>query len=383
MNQRYYSLDVFRGATVALMILVNNPGNWGNIYTPFEHAEWHGCTPTDLVFPFFLFAVGNALAFVMPRLHERGTGYFLRKVFVRTLWIFGLGLFLNWWPFIMWKDDHLVFKVWENIRVLNVLQRIALCYFFASLIVYFFKTKAALVISATILLGYWALCYFLGAANEPYSLAGYFGTAVDKSVLGVSHMYKGEGIPFDPEGITGTLPAIVQVVFGYFAGKYIRDNGKSWQMLSHIFIAGAAFVLVGFCWDMAFPINKKIWSSSYVVYTTGIALTTIGVLIYLLEFKNKRGAWSSFCNAFGKNPLFIYCLSFFISRLQALIRWVDHLDEQGKPVYITPLPWFYQHVCKPISENLKVGSMLYAVCIVVFYWLIAYWMDKKRVYVKV
>src|SRR5688500_18392619 len=141
MSQRFYSLDVFRGATVALMILVNNPGSWSHIYSPLEHAPWHGCTPTDLVFPFFLFAVGNALAFVMPRLEEAGTAAFLRKVVTRTLLIFAIGLFLNWSPFLKWDAGMLVFKHWvdpENpasgIRIPGVLQRIALCYFFASLI---------------------------------------------------------------------------------------------------------------------------------------------------------------------------------------------------------------------------------------------------------
>jgi len=147
MNQRYHSLDVFRGATVALMIMVNNPGSWEHIYAPLNHAPWHGCTPTDLVFPFFLFAVGNAMAFVMPRMEQAGTAYFLKKVFKRTLLIFLIGLFLNWSPFLMWQNDTIVFKSWEwtdaegiqhGIRILGVLQRIALAYCFASMIVYFF-----------------------------------------------------------------------------------------------------------------------------------------------------------------------------------------------------------------------------------------------------
>ena len=160
MKERYYSLDVFRGATVALMILVNNPGSGEHVYTPLDHAPWHGCTPTDLVFPFFLFAVGNAMAFVMPRLEQAGTSSFLKKVIKRTLLIFFIGLFLNWTPFVMWQNDRLVFKSWEwttsdgvlhGIRILGVLQRIALSYFFASLIIYFFKTKGAYIISISLL----------------------------------------------------------------------------------------------------------------------------------------------------------------------------------------------------------------------------------------
>ena len=390
MNQRFYSLDVFRGATVALMILVNNPGDWSYIYTPFEHAEWHGCTPTDLVFPFFLFAVGNAMAFVMPRFAEKGTAVFLRKVVVRTVIIFLIGLFLNWHPFVKWDNNQLILKPWENIRIFGVLQRIAFCYFFASLIVYFFKPKAALFISVAILIGYWILCYALGQSGDPYSFSGYFGTATDRAILGENHLYKGEGVPFDPEGISSTLAAIVQVVGGYFAGKYIREKVKApqlalpaWEMLSHLFLAGAVLIFLGFCWDMVFPINKKIWTSSYVVYTTGLALMVLGVLIYMLEFRHAKGAWSHFFDVFGKNPLFIFAFSFFFQRLQALLRWTDHLDRQGKPVYTSLLTWFYEHICKPLSSNPKTGSLIYALSMIAFYWLMVYILDKRRIYIRV
>src|SRR5258708_1195686 len=174
MQQRFYSLDVFRGATVALMILVNNPGSWNYIYAPLEHAPWQGCTPTDLVFPFFLFAVGNALAFVLPKLEAEGKAAFLKKVFSTTLLIFGIGFFLNCFPFIKWSGDpsHLIGKVWADpvqpgaeatgIRILGVLQRIALAYCFASLILYYGKLRVAFVSGVVILLGYWVLCALLG-----------------------------------------------------------------------------------------------------------------------------------------------------------------------------------------------------------------------------
>ena len=143
-KERYYSLDVFRGATVALMILVNNPGSWANTFSPLAHASWHGCTPTDLVFPFFLFAVGNAMSFVMPKLQQGNSSEFWKKVIKRTVLIFLIGLFLNWSPFVKWSDAGLVFKPWENVRILGVLQRIALCYFFASIIIYYGKSRIAL-----------------------------------------------------------------------------------------------------------------------------------------------------------------------------------------------------------------------------------------------
>ncbi len=384
MNQRYYSLDVFRGATVALMILVNNPGSWGHIYPPLEHATWHGLTPTDLVFPFFLFAVGNALAFVMPRFEQAGTSAFLKKVIKRAILIFAIGLFLNWSPFVKWEGVNLVGKPWENIRIMGVLQRISLAYLFGALIVYFLKRLRPMILfSSFILLMYWFITFCYGNTGDPYSLPGYFGTAFDSSILGQSHMYRGEGVVFDPEGLASTLAAIVQVAGGYLAGRYIRLKGKTYEMLSHLFIGGAILIFIGFCWDMVFPINKKIWTSSYTVYTTGLAMMVIGLMIYLVEFKEARGAWSRFFDVFGKNPLFIFVLSGFLPRVLALLRWTDHLDEQGKPVYTTPFGWFYEHITKNIATDLRVGSLVYALCMIAFYWSIVYVLDKKKIYIKV
>lgn len=389
MKQRYYSLDVFRGATVALMILVNNPGNWSNIFSPLKHASWHGSTITDLVFPFFLFAVGNALSFVLPSLEKKGQAAFLKKVFKRSLLIFAIGLFLNWSPFVQWENNELVFKSWINhshpqngIRILGVLQRIAICYCLASIIVYYFKGWGAFLVSSAILLGYWLVCWWANPA-DPYSLEGWFGTDIDKTILGVAHMYKGEGIPFDPEGLVSTPPAIVQVIFGYFVGDYIQKKGRSFEMLSNLFVAGCVLAFAGLCWDLSFPINKKIWTSSYVVYSTGLAILVLSVLIYLLEFRNTKGAWSKFFDVFGKNPLFIFVLSGFLPRLISLFRWAQGVDENGEKIYTSFFPWFYQHICKPVSENLKAGSLLYALFFLFFMWTIAMVLDKKSIYVRV
>jgi len=383
MQNRYYSLDVFRGATVALMILVNNPGSWGHIFGPLEHAPWHGCTPTDLVFPFFLFAVGNAMAFVMPRFEKAGPAEFWKKVIKRTLLIFAIGLFLNWSPFIKWSGGNIVAKLWENVRILGVLQRIALCYFFGSVIVFYGKTKGAFITGMIMLLVYWFICLVAGTLGDPYSLAGWFGTSIDINILGVTHIYKGEGVPFDPEGLMSLPGAIVQVIFGFLVGQYIQLKGKNFEMLSHLFIAGVVLLLTGYCWDMAFPINKKIWTSSYTIYTSGLATVTIAMLIYLIEFKEVKGSWSKFFDVFGKNPLFIFVLSGFLPRVLGLLRWTESIDADGKILYTSPLPWFYENICKPIATDERVGSLLYAILMIVFYWLIVYLLDKKKVYIKV
>lgn len=381
MNNRYYSLDVFRGATVAFMILVNNPGSWSYIYPPLEHAPWHGCTPTDLVFPFFLFAVGNAMAFVMPRLQQAGTSVFLKKIIKRATLIFAIGLLLNWSPFVKWDNDALVFKHWKDIRVMGVLQRIALCYLFASFIVYFAKLKGSFIIGGIILLFYWYACWAAGTPGAAYNLSGYFGTVIDLKILGSNHIYKGEGVPFDPEGLANTFPAIVQVLFGYIVGQYIIYKGKSRDLLIHLLIAATILTATGLGWSTVFPLNKKIWSSSYVLYTTGLAIFTLTVLVFVIEFKNKKGKITRFFDVFGKNPLFIFVLSGFLPRLLGLIRIENYVN--NKLVYMSPLGWLYEHICKPISSDPRSGSLLYAIILVAFYWLVAYALDKKKIYIKV
>ena len=383
MKERFYSLDVFRGATVALMILVNNPGSWAHIYPPLQHASWHGLTPTDLVFPFFLFAVGNAMAFVIPRLRTQGDVSFWKKVLKRSFLIFGIGLLLHWFPFIrLDADGNIVYRELSRLRIFGVLQRIAVCYFVASIIVYYLKPKSALWVSVILLVLYWGLCV-LGNPADPYSLSGWFGTAIDTQILGTAHMYKGEGIPFDPEGPMSSLAAIVQVIFGYLVGHYIVSKGKTAEMLNGLFVAGTAFVFLGFCWDMVFPINKKIWTSSYTIYTTGLAMLVIAVMIYWIEFKQKKTIFSRFFDVFGKNALFIFVLSGALPRLLSLIRIPGEISASGKPVYHTPFNWFYVYICKPLFEDPRNSSLLYALCFIGMMWFLAWLLDKKKIYIKV
>ncbi len=384
MNQRFYSLDVFRGATVALMILVNNPGSWGHIFPPLKHADWHGVTPTDLVFPFFLFAVGNAMAFVMPKLDAGGEGSFWKKVIKRTLLIFFIGVFLNWFPFIKYNEaGAFVAKPFDNLRILGVLQRIAISYFFASVIVHYFKVKGSFVVGMFILLAYWFLTVAANPA-DPYSLHGWFGTNIDKALIGEKHMYHGEGIAFDPEGLMNSFAAIVQVILGYLVGNYILQKGKTNEMLNELFVAGCVLVFTGFCWDMVYPLNKKIWTSSYTIYTTGLALLVLSLMIYLIEFKGSKGWWSRFFDVFGKNALFIFAMSALIPRSLGLIRISNGLNAAGKPKYLNPLSWFYENICKPIFPgDPRIGSLIYALCFIGMMWFLAWVLDKKKIYIKV
>ncbi|NGM62602.1 DUF5009 domain-containing protein [Sphingobacterium sp. SGG-5] len=402
-TQRYHALDVFRGATVALMIMVNNPGTWKHIFAPLRHADWHGWTPTDLVFPFFLFAVGNAMAFVMPRLQAGGPAIFWKKVIKRTVIIFLIGLFIMWWPFVQWQGEELLFKPWVNpdnpdqgIRILGVLQRIALAYFFASILAFYFKPKAIIGISIGILFLYWGLCAFLGG-EDPYSLEGWFGTAIDKQVLGVAHMYKGEGVPFDPEGLASTLPAVVQVVFGYLTGLFIRNQGQvDWlwtkvppskephfKLLSGLFVTGFLLIVLGYVWSFGFPINKKIWTSSYVLYTAGLGVLVIATMIWYIEVQGVRNRVTKFFDVFGKNPLFIYVLSALLIRFVGLFRIPAGFSEDGMQLYTTAFAWFYKHICAMIPGPPELGSLAYAFCYMLLMWAVGYILDKKGIYVKV
>lgn len=402
LNQRYYSLDVFRGVTVCLMILVNNPGSWQFIYPPLKHAPWHGLTPTDLVFPFFLFAVGNAMSFVMPRLEAGGKALFWKKILKRTVLIFLIGLFLNWWPFMKWEQGELAFRHWTDaanpangVRILGVLQRIALCYFFAAVLVYYLKPRRAFYVALLLLLFYWLACY-LGNPADPYSLKGWFGSAIDKAILGEAHLYKGEGIPFDPEGLVSTVPAIAEVIFGYLVGMYVQQKGKAitgalepvetnrlYQVISGLFIAGTGMLITGYCWDMVFPINKKIWTSSYTIFTSGLATVSLATLIYFIELKNTRGAVTRFFDVFGKNALFVFALSAFLPKGLALLRIENGLNEKGEMTYYTPWTWLYQEVLVNLPGDPRLGSFLYALCVILFMWMICWWLDKKKIYIKV
>jgi predicted acyltransferase len=319
------------------------------------------------------------MAFVMPRFSDNTQ--FWKKVGKRTLLIFLIGFLLNWFPFVKWQGGDLVMKPLESVRILGVLPRIALAYFFASVIIRYAGSKGAFVAGAFLLLIYWWMCYAFGDPADPYSLNGYFGTAIDKAVLGESHMYKGEGIPFDPEGITSTITAVVQVIFGYLAGEYIITKGKNTDMLANFMVTAALLIFTAFCWDIVFPINKKIWTSSYVLYTTGLAMMVLGVMIYWIELKGVTAWWTRFFDVFGKNPLFIYVLSGVWVKLYALARIPDGMRD-GKEVFINAYGWLYKYVFQPALGNYP-GSLAFAIAHVIVFWLIGRILDRRKIYIRV
>lgn len=350
---RYQSLDVLRGLTVALMIVVNTPGNWSHVYAPLLHAPWHGFTLTDWVFPSFLFVVGNALAFTLPRYESMGNRAVLAKIGKRSAVIIGLGLLLCLLPKLGGSLG--------DVRLPGVLQRIGLCFGIAALVLHYLGERGALAFSVAALMGHWLVMAVFG----DYSLEGNAGRAVDLWLFGPRHLYKGEGIPFDPEGLLGTFPATVNVIAGYFAGRYLRDQGATTRSLIALAAAGAALSALALGWAPLLPINKKLWTGSYVLLSTGTALLILAALAWIIEKRGVRG-WTYFFEVFGKNTLFIYMLS----QIAVIV-----LDRTGA---YAPLAAMLAPIGSP-----KAASLAFALLFMLATWLIGYWMDRRRIYVKV
>lgn len=371
MQNRYLSLDVLRGLTVALMIVVNTPGDWSNIYAPLKHADWHGFTPTDWVFPAFLFVVGNALSFSLKKMGKLSFSQFLPKVFKRTAIIFLIGLFLNGFPFFHYEGDKIIFNNLLDIRLWGVLQRIALCYCLASLMVFYFKKSTVIISSISILLGYWAILYFFGDQPDPYSLEGNAIRKVDLAYLPIKNIYKYYPVPFDPLGLLSTLPAIVNVIAGYFTGLFIQKNGNNLSSVWKLILVGAVSVIISLVWGNYFPINKALWTSTYVLCSLGYCLIVIGLLMLLIEiWQIKR--WAYFFEVFGKNPLFIYVLAWLVISAMGVIRIGGKslkaiIYQNGFADWLTPIN----------------ASLWFAIVYMLAMWVIGLVLDKKRIYVKV
>ena len=371
-TQRFTALDVFRGMTICLMIVVNTPGNYQTTYAPLLHAQWHGFTPTDLVFPSFLFAVGNALSFVLPRWEQKPNAYVSGKILKRTAIIFFLGYLMYWFPFFKLDKNLniLSFPISET-RIMGVLQRIALCYGIAALLIHFCKIKMATIISIVLLICYWLMLLFFGEAGKEFTMTGNLGQKIDLWLLGEKHLYHGEGIAFDPEGLLSTLPAIGNVVAGFMAGKFIQDKGKTYETLTRLMLAGFLCLVIAYFWDLNFPINKKLWTSSFVLYTVGLDCIIIAIIIYAIDFLHKT-KWANFFEVAGKNPLAIYLLS----ELLAIILWTIHIDKKTA-LY----QWIYKNIFS--YAGAYQGSFLFAVSFMLLCWSVGYWMDKKKIYLRV
>ncbi|MEM0992824.1 MAG: heparan-alpha-glucosaminide N-acetyltransferase domain-containing protein [Bacteroidota bacterium] len=369
MNKRLLSLDVFRGATIAAMILVNNPGDWGNVYAPLLHADWHGCTPTDLVFPFFLFIVGISIALALSKRKARGDhqGAIVKKILWRTLLIFAIGLFLNGFPYFDFS----------TIRIPGVLQRIALVYGISALL--FLKTdwKTLSIIGAGLLFLYWGLMTLVPTPDGyPPNLdpETNLGAWLDRTLLG-GHLWSQSKV-WDPEGLLSTLPAITTSISGILTGLWIKSKTGDYQKLVGLFGFGVISIILALIWDLAFPINKKIWTSSYVLYTSGIALLGLGLIYWLVDVL-KYQRWTKAFVVYGTNALFVYVLSGLIAKAMYYIK-VNGVD--GK---IPLKTWLYEGFFAPVFSNPMNASLAFALANVLLLLALAWILYRNRIFIKV
>ena len=312
-HPRLLFLDVFRGLTVAGMVLVNNPGSWAHIYWPLEHAEWNGWTPTDLIFPFFLFIVGVAIPLAFGKRIERSDSRraLLFKVLYRSAIIFLLGEFLAGFPYFHFS----------TIRIPGVLQRIAVCYLFASLIFLKTRPRTQAIIAVALLIVYWRVMkhfpapgYYAGDWSKEGSLASY----IDRRIFG-PHIWK-QGIVYDPEGLLSTMGALATTLFGLLTGDYLRDKTRApIERVAHMFIAGLGCVIVGWIWNAWFPINKSLWTSSYVFFTAGLALQFLALCYWLIDIKGLK-RWTKPFVIFGVNAIVLFVGTGVMARLMGLIK---------------------------------------------------------------
>ncbi|CAN5169192.1 acyltransferase family protein [soil metagenome] len=368
LKDRYQSLDVFRGIDVALMIIVNTAGDSSTTFSPLLHANWDGFTLTDLVFPTFLFLVGTSLSFSLGNYEAIGQRAVLKKILSRTVIIFLLGYLMYWFPFVKQNEiGEWIFKPIGGTRIFGVLQRIALCYAIGSLIVYFWKIKGVIIFSVVALLSYWILLVAFG----DLTLTGNAVLQVDTWLIGERHLYHGEGVGFDPEGFLSTLPAVVNVLIGYLAGYFIRKNGASYETIAKLMIGGSLLIFTGLAWDLAFPINKKLWTSSFVVYTSGIDLLILSILLYVIDVREWKG-WTYFFEVLGRNTLFIYLVSEFLAIV--LIVFPMRRDSYYDQIYLYGFKSW---------ANDYLASLLFALSFMLICWTVGYWMDKRKIYVKI
>jgi predicted acyltransferase len=376
-NSRLLSLDAFRGATIAGMLLVNNPGSWGDLYAPLEHAPWHGWTPTDMIFPFFLWIVGVAMTLSFARRVEQGAdrGELFRHAVVRSALIIGLGLFLAAFPFGLLPAHNFSLA---KLRLPGVLQRIGLCYLVASAIYLRTTWRGQLGWAAGLLLGYWALLmlvpvpgYGAGVLTPQGNLAWW----IDSHLL-AGHTWSGAPVPgFDPEGLLSTIPAVATTLFGAITGHWIRNYsgaGLSLRLLRD----GAVLLAIGAAWGLVFPINKNLWTSSYTVFMAGWATALLGVCHWVIDVRGWQ-AWARPLIIYGSNALAMFVLAGLIGKLLYLIKWTD---AAGKA--ITLKTWIYQGYFVPLASPVN-ASLLFALAFVAVFFVFAWLLWRKKWFLKI
>jgi len=367
-KERLVSLDIFRGATIAAMILVNNPGDWGNVYTPFLHAKWHGWTFTDLIFPFFLFIVGVAVVYALSKQVEKELAYKIiyKKIIRRTLILFFLGLFLNGFPF---------FEI-STLRIPGVLQRIAICYLFSSMIFLHTKIRGQVLWAGGLLLFYLIVMEFIpvpGIEAGSYARGANLANYLDGFLGG--HVWK-YSAPWDPEGILSTLPAISTTLFGVLTGHFLKSSFTQNEKTILMLITGNAAILIGTIWHTWHPINKQLWTGSYAVLMAGLALVTLGTLYYITDIKKFRRFTTPFI-VYGANAIAVYVLSGIVARLLTVITFTD---STGSTISLKTMLYETLFLSWLSDYNASLTFAFAFICIM----YIAMWvLYKKKIFIKI
>lgn len=359
-KERIFALDVMRGLTIFLMILVNNPGSWSNVYAPLLHAKWDGCTPTDLVFPFFMFVAGVSM-FVSTQNSGQNHDTILRKSVIRGLKIILIGLLLNWFPFY----DRNLF----DIRVYGVLQRIGLAYILASVLIRYLPLRFIIGAIFFIVLSYWGILLING--TQGLTLEGNVVRSIDLSLIGEKNIYKGYGIPFDPEGLLSTYPSVATILAGYFISSLFTAVENKIQYIQKLVLYGTGFSIFGYILHTAgYPLNKPLWSGSYVLWTAGLATLLYALLIWLTDVMNIR-KWAVPFRIFGQNPLVCFVLSGMVMKIFMRIKIED------KNIYSLAYSEYFQN----LGDNF--GSLVQALFFCGLIWIVTWILDKKGWIIKV
>lgn len=374
-SSRILALDILRGITIAGMILVNNPGSWSHIYTPLEHAEWNGLTPTDLVFPFFMFIMGVSMYISLRKFEFRPSGVLIRKILRRSVLIYLIGLLIAWFSKCCYGLNSNIpameaINNFDHLRLVGVMPRLALCYLFASLAAILLKHKHIVWLTVILLVGYSLLLLFGNGYDFSTDNVIY---KVDAAILGVNHMYSGLVVggvqleAFDPEGLLSTLPSIAHVLIGFLVGKQIMSIKDNEKRMSDLFIIGVILTFVGFLLSYGLPINKNIWSPTFVITTCGLASSLLGLLVWIIDVKGKK-TWCRFFEAFGVNPLFMYVLGGVLGII---------FGSTGLKGYI------YKDVLCNLLGDVTFASCVYAILFICLNWCIGYVLYKKKIYIKI
>jgi predicted acyltransferase len=356
---RYLALDAFRGITIALMILVNTPGTWSHVYSPLLHADWNGATPTDLVFPFFLFIIGSAMFFSFKKSDFAASPDQFIKIIKRGFIMFFIGFMLNVIPFTTSIED------W---RIMGVLQRIGIAYTIAACLVLLLNRRGVFIISTVILLGYWAL--LLSAGGDALTLEGNIIRQFDLAVFGANHMYTMRGVSFEPEGLLSTLPAVVNMLLGFELTRYLTSITDKKSSVIKLTLIGGLAIGFGSLWGLVLPINKSLWTPSYVIYTTGFACLLLAAFIWLIDIM-KQTKLAEPLLVYGTNPLFVYVLSFLVVTLYLNL----HISD------LTMYAWLYQQLTNVFE--LKLASFIFALSHVVLFWFVSLKLYQRKIFIKI